>query len=152
MSLERQEIGSRVPFVTTRAEEPWPRPTVVGRDNGPTGSAWATCREVTHGYPHCEPSPKSCGKLRDAIREETAQSTLWKNPEEIIKCVNRRVRGWIGYFHYANIGHLKPLIPSVSPYSTHLLPFLSQSLRCESRLNSYFVARVFMTIIDQRTG
>jgi group II intron reverse transcriptase/maturase len=53
-------------------------------------------------YPHCEPSPKSCGKLREAIREETTRSTHWKEPEEVFARVNRRVRGWIGYFHYAN--------------------------------------------------
>lgn len=53
-------------------------------------------------YPHCEPSPKSCGKLRDAIREETARSTQWKEPEEVFARVNQRTRGWIGYFHYAN--------------------------------------------------
>ena len=53
-------------------------------------------------YPHCEPSPKSCSKLREAIREETTWSTQWKAPEEVIARVNVRVRGWIGYFHYAN--------------------------------------------------
>jgi group II intron reverse transcriptase/maturase len=53
-------------------------------------------------YPHVEPSPKSCGKLRDALREETARHTLWKEPDEVIRRINRRVRGWIGYFHYAN--------------------------------------------------
>jgi group II intron reverse transcriptase/maturase len=63
--------------------------------------AWRKARSGRH-YPHCEPSPKSCGKLREAIREETARSTMWKEPEEVIARVNRRVRGWIGYFHYAN--------------------------------------------------
>jgi hypothetical protein len=53
-------------------------------------------------YPHCEPSPKSCGKLREAIREETSRTTLWKEPEEVVTRINRRVKGWIGYFHYAN--------------------------------------------------
>ena len=53
-------------------------------------------------YPHCEPSPKSCGNLREAIREETTRSTQWKEPEEVIARVNVRVRGWIGYFHHAN--------------------------------------------------
>jgi len=37
-----------------------------------------------------------------AIREETARSTQWKEPEEVFARVNQRVRGWIGYFHYAN--------------------------------------------------
>jgi hypothetical protein len=27
---------------------------------------------------------------------------MWKEPDEVIVRVNRRVRGWIGYFHYAN--------------------------------------------------
>lgn len=53
-------------------------------------------------YPHVEPSPKSCAKLRDTIREETAWSTQWKSAEEIADQLNQRVRGWIGYFHYAN--------------------------------------------------
>jgi len=63
--------------------------------------AWRKARSG-RSYPHCEPSPKSCGRLRMAIREETARSTLWKEPEEVISRVNSRVRGWIGYFHYAN--------------------------------------------------
>jgi len=63
--------------------------------------AWRTSRNGKN-YPHCEPSPKSCGKLREAIREETTRSTMWKEPEEGITRVNRRVRGWIGYFHRDN--------------------------------------------------
>ena len=63
--------------------------------------AWRKARSG-RSFPLCEPSPKSCGKLREAIREETARSTMWKEPEEVIARVNVRVRGWIGYFHYAN--------------------------------------------------
>lgn len=62
--------------------------------------SWSKARSGKR-YPHCEPSPKSCGKLREAIREETTRSSLWKEPEAVIARVNRRVRGWIGYFHYA---------------------------------------------------
>jgi len=65
--------------------------------------AWRKARSGK-SYPHCEPSPKSCGKLREAIRGETARSTQWKEAEEVIARVNRRVRGWIGCFHYANSG------------------------------------------------
>ena len=65
--------------------------------------AWRKARSGK-SYPHCEPSAKSCGKLREAIREETTRSTQWKEPEEVIARVNQRVRGWIGYFHYANSG------------------------------------------------
>ena len=53
-------------------------------------------------YPHCEPSAKSCNKLREAIREQTGRDTLWKSSEEVFAAVNQRLRGWIGYFHYAN--------------------------------------------------
>ncbi len=63
--------------------------------------AWRKAPSGRH-YPHCEPSPKSCGKLREAIREETTRSTEWKEVEDVIARVNSRVRGWIGYFHHAN--------------------------------------------------
>lgn len=62
---------------------------------------WRVARSGRY-YPHTEPSPKSCGKLNEAVREETTRATLWKEPEEVIRRVNCRVRGWIGYFHYAN--------------------------------------------------
>ena len=64
----------------------------VSRRQGRTGK----------NYPHVEPSPKRQGKLREAIREEMNRSTLWKEPSEVIERVNRRVRGWANYFHYAN--------------------------------------------------
>ena len=41
--------GSRAPQVWAKAAESGPGPTVVGLGNGPAGSAWATCREVTLG-------------------------------------------------------------------------------------------------------
>ena len=63
--------------------------------------SWRKARSC-RSYPRCEPSANSCRKLRVAIRDETAGSTLWKDPEDIITRINVRVRGWIGYFHYAN--------------------------------------------------
>ena len=41
--------GSRAPQRCAKAEELEPGLTVVGSDNGPAGSAWATCWKVTHG-------------------------------------------------------------------------------------------------------
>jgi len=41
--------GSRAFQEVAKAAEPAPRPTVAGVGNGPAGSAWATCREVTLG-------------------------------------------------------------------------------------------------------
>jgi RNA-directed DNA polymerase len=57
-------------------------------------------------YPHCEPSPGSCQKIRESIREETSWQTQWKQEEEVFQTVNRRLRGWINYFHYANSGQV----------------------------------------------
>jgi group II intron reverse transcriptase/maturase len=61
-------------------------------------------RKSPHGrkYTHVEASPKSCKKMRSAIREETARWTLWKEPAEVFARVNQRVRGWSNYFHYGN--------------------------------------------------
>ena len=53
-------------------------------------------------YPHVEPSSKSCQRLRGVIRAEMNRSTLWKNPVEVIKQLNQRVRGWANYYHHGN--------------------------------------------------
>ncbi len=53
-------------------------------------------------YPHVEPHPKSQMKLRDQLREKLNHWTLWRSAEEVIPEVNRLLKGWGGYFHYAN--------------------------------------------------
>lgn len=53
-------------------------------------------------YPHTEPSEKSCKKLRDNIRKHTAPGTRNQATEEVFGNINRCLKGWIGYFHYAN--------------------------------------------------
>jgi len=53
-------------------------------------------------YPHVEPHPKSQLKLRDKLREKLNHWTLWRSAEEVIPEVNRLLKGWGGYFHYAN--------------------------------------------------
>ena len=53
-------------------------------------------------YPHIEPHPKSQQKLRDKLREKLNHWTLWRSAEEVIPEVNRLLKGWGGYFHYAN--------------------------------------------------
>ena len=62
---------------------------------------WRMARSGRY-YPHVEPSSKSCRKLQEGIREATERSTYWKEPGKVFAQVNRQVRGWIGYFHYAN--------------------------------------------------
>ena len=53
-------------------------------------------------YPHVEPHPKSQTKLRDQLREKLNHWTLWRAAEEVIPEVSRLLKGWGGYFHYAN--------------------------------------------------
>ena len=53
-------------------------------------------------YPHMEPHPKSQMKLREQLREKLNHWTLWRSAEEVIPEVNRLLKGWGGYFHYAN--------------------------------------------------
>ena len=53
-------------------------------------------------YPLVEPRPESCKKMRAAIGEETTRSALWKEPAEVFKKVNQRLRGWSNDYHYGN--------------------------------------------------
>ena len=53
-------------------------------------------------YPHVEPHPKSLQKLRDKLREKLNRTTLGRSVEEVIPEINRQLKGWAGYFHYAN--------------------------------------------------
>ena len=53
-------------------------------------------------YAHMEPSARSQQRLREKVRKELNRSTQWKSPEEVVAKVNVKVRGWQGYYHYAN--------------------------------------------------
>jgi RNA-directed DNA polymerase len=53
-------------------------------------------------YTHVEPHPKSCHKLRDNIRDVLNHWTLHVPEEDAIRSVNRKLKGWSGYFHYGN--------------------------------------------------
>jgi RNA-directed DNA polymerase len=53
-------------------------------------------------YAHAEPHPKSCQKLRDNIRQMLNHWTVHRPVEEVIPALNRKVKGWSAYFHYAN--------------------------------------------------
>jgi group II intron reverse transcriptase/maturase len=56
----------------------------------------------TWKYPHVEPHPKSQKKFRDGIREKLNRSTLWRDVGEVIPELNKKLKGWKGYFHYGN--------------------------------------------------
>jgi len=53
-------------------------------------------------YPHMEPHPKSQMKLRDKLRDKLSHWTLWRAAEEVVPELNRLLKGWSGYFYYAN--------------------------------------------------
>ncbi len=53
-------------------------------------------------YPHVEPHTKSRTKLRDGVREILNRGTLWRPIGEAIPQLDRRLKGWAGYFHYAH--------------------------------------------------
>lgn len=53
-------------------------------------------------FPAVEPHPQSCRKLRDNIRATLNHWSLHVSEQEAIQAVNRKVKGWAGYFHYGN--------------------------------------------------
>jgi len=65
------------------------------------GVSWRRGKSGRH-YPHVEPHPKSQRKLRDKLREKLNHWTQWRSADEVIPEVNRLLKGWGGYFHYAN--------------------------------------------------
>jgi RNA-directed DNA polymerase len=65
------------------------------------GVSWRRGKSGRH-YPHMEPHHKSQMKLREKLREQLNHWTLWRPPAEVILEVNRLLKGWGGYFHYAN--------------------------------------------------
>jgi group II intron reverse transcriptase/maturase len=53
-------------------------------------------------YPHVEPHPKSQKKFRDEIRATLNRYTLWRDIGEVIPELNKKLKGWKGYFHFGN--------------------------------------------------
>lgn len=53
-------------------------------------------------YTHVEPHPKSCRKLRENLRRVLNHWTLHISEQEALRTVNRKLKGWAGYFHYGN--------------------------------------------------
>ena len=49
-----------------------------------------------------EPHPKSQRKLREKLRGKLNHWTLWRSAGDVVLEVNRLLKGWGGYFHYAN--------------------------------------------------
>jgi group II intron reverse transcriptase/maturase len=63
---------------------------------------WQPARRSGREYAHVEPARKSQAGLRDKVRAILNHWTRHEHTEEIIRRVNRLLRGWSGYFHYQN--------------------------------------------------
>ncbi|NJL73332.1 MAG: hypothetical protein HC888_18250 [Candidatus Competibacteraceae bacterium] len=64
--------------------------------------SWRKSHKSGKHYVHKEASPKSCAKLRERIRQETARRSYCEPVQDVIDRVNAIVRGWVGYFHHGN--------------------------------------------------
>jgi RNA-directed DNA polymerase len=59
-------------------------------------------RRSGRGYPHVEPNAKSCGRIRDKVRDVLNVRTRNVPTDEIVAQLNRVTQGWARAFHYAN--------------------------------------------------
>ncbi len=64
--------------------------------------SWRRSRNSGKAYPHVEPSRASRQRLRDAVRRELNHWTTGCSCVERMRVINRIIRGWGHYFHYAN--------------------------------------------------
>lgn len=57
-------------------------------------------------YPHVEPSAKAQASLREKVRGALNRSSYWRAAPDVVGELNRIIRGWQGYYHYANSGRV----------------------------------------------
>ena len=53
-------------------------------------------------YPHIKPAAKAVEKVKTRINEITARNQTWRPMDEVVRDMNRTLRGWSGYFHFKN--------------------------------------------------
>ena len=53
-------------------------------------------------YPHVEPSKKTMNRIKKKVKCMTDSKLTMLPLEEIVKSLNRTVRGWVNYFHHGN--------------------------------------------------
>jgi group II intron reverse transcriptase/maturase len=97
-------------------------------------------------YPHMEPHPKSQMKLREKLREKLNHWTLWRAVEEVIPEVNRLLKGWGGYFHYANSSRV---FGRMNQYAAHRL---QRWLRCKHGCQTTREGANLWEVLQERYG
>lgn len=68
--------------------------------------SWRKWRRQWRGYVHVEPHPKSQQKLREGVKELLNHWTTVRPEEEIIRQLNRKLKGWAAYFRHGNPSHV----------------------------------------------
>jgi len=68
--------------------------------------SWRKYRTTGRGYAHMEPHSKSQQKLRDSVKGLLNHWTLMRGEEETIGALNRKLKGWKGYFGFGNPSHV----------------------------------------------
>jgi len=53
-------------------------------------------------YPHINPCDKAVEKVKTRISEITARNQTWRPLDEVVRDMNRTLRGWSEYFHFRN--------------------------------------------------
>jgi hypothetical protein len=64
--------------------------------------SWRRKRKQWWGYTHVEPHSKSQQKLRDSIKQLLNHWTMVRPEDEIVRALNRKLKGWKAYFSYGN--------------------------------------------------
>ncbi|HVV72487.1 MAG TPA: group II intron reverse transcriptase/maturase [Verrucomicrobiae bacterium] len=68
--------------------------------------SWRKHRRRWWCYTHVEPHPQSQQKLRDGVKELLNHWTQLRPEDQIIRALNRKLKGWAGYFRHGNPSHV----------------------------------------------
>jgi RNA-directed DNA polymerase len=96
---------------------------------------WRQSRQG-RGYLHVEPGQKSRNALREHLGDLLNHGTLWRSSHEVVGEVNRRLRGWAGYFHYRNSTAVLGILRRYS--QNRLRRWLWRKHSCRRGLWSYY--------------
>jgi RNA-directed DNA polymerase len=67
--------------------------------------SWRRRKKLWWGYAHVEPHTRSQQKLRDGVRELLNHWTQVRPEEEVMRALNRKLKGWRAYFRYGHPAH-----------------------------------------------
>ena len=67
--------------------------------------SWRRRKKLWWGYAHVEPHRQSQQKLRDGVRELLNHWTQVRPEEEVMRALNRKLKGWRAYFRYGHPAH-----------------------------------------------